>query len=91
MLAADDGKAETLAPLHELKIRWNDGVHDTLRPVAETTYHARGGKDADLPGSATVSGQSRVDARFAVDNAGELYLYSKTDGMIRVVVGASGK
>jgi hypothetical protein len=32
----------------------------------------------------------RADVRFAIDAAGELYLYSKGDGMIRRVVGASG-
>jgi len=62
-----------------------------LFPVAEAAYHARDGKDPDLPGTATVSGQGRADARFAIDNAGELYIYSKTDGVIRAVVGASRK
>jgi hypothetical protein len=66
-------------------------VHDTMWPIAEAEYHARGGKDPDLPGRATVSGEGRVDARFAVDGAGELYIYSKTDGMIRSVIGASLK
>jgi len=88
MLAADDDNPATLAQIHPLKIRWNDRVYDTMFPIAEAAYHARGGKDPDLPGTATVSGQGRADARFAVDNAGELYLYSKTDGLIRVVTGA---
>jgi len=44
-----------------------------------------------LPGRGTVSGEGRVDARFAIDGACELYLYSKSDGMIRAVVGASTK
>lgn len=91
MLAADDGKPATTAPMHELKIRWNDRVYDALFPIAEAAYHERGGKDPDLPGTATVSGQGRADARFAIDDAGELYLYSKTDGVIRVVTGASVK
>jgi hypothetical protein len=88
MLAADDGKAETLAPLHEVKIRWKGQVYDTFMPIAQAAYHARGGKDPDLPGRGLVSGTKRADARFAVDAAGELYVYSKTDGMIRQVVGA---
>ena len=83
MLAADDGDPETLAPMHEVKIRWNDQVYDTFTPIAEATYQARGGKDPDLPGRGAVSGPRRADARFAVDAAGELYIYSKTDGMIR--------
>jgi hypothetical protein len=32
----------------------------------------------------------RADVRFSIDAAGELYLYSKGDGMIRKVVGATG-
>ena len=91
MLAADDGKPETLAPLHEVKISWNGKVYDTMFPIAEQVYKARGGKAAHLPGRATVSGDGRADARFTIDAAGELYMYSKTDGVIRAVVGASEK
>ena len=40
-----------------------------------------------LPGAAAVSGRGRVDVRFAEDSAGELYLLTKSDGMIRQVVG----
>jgi len=56
-------------------------------PIAQAAYHARGGKDPDLPGRADVSGMGRADTRIAVDAAGELYVYTKTDGMIRQVVG----
>jgi len=38
-----------------------------------------------LPGRATVSGSGRADAQVAVDAEGELYILSKTDGMIRAV------
>jgi hypothetical protein len=88
MLAADDGDPKTLTQMHEVKIRWNDQVHDTFTPIVEATYQARGGKDPDLPGRGAVSGSRRADARFALDAAGELYVYSKTDGMIRAVVRA---
>jgi hypothetical protein len=100
MLVADDGKPATLAAMHEVKILWDDPndqpdagkrVYDTMFPIAEAAYHFRGGKDPDLPGRATISGDGRADARFAVDAAGELYLYSKTDGVIRAVVGATIK
>ncbi len=57
-------------------------------PIAEAAYHFRGGKDPNLPGRANVSGDGRADAQFAVDAAGELYIFSKTDGMIRSVVGS---
>jgi hypothetical protein len=94
MLAADDGDADTMATMHEIHVRWDDPndtpdagpkVYPTMFPIAEAAYHFRGGKDPNLPGRANVSGDGRADAQFAVDAAGELYLFSKTDGMIRSV------
>ena len=93
MLAADDGKPETLAPVHALKLIWDDAggkTYDSMFPIAEAGYHARGGKNPRLPGNAAVTKGGRADARLAVDANGELYLYTKSDGMIRVIVGASG-
>jgi hypothetical protein len=54
--------------------------------IVEAAYHARGGKDPDLPGRSTVSGSGRVDLRFAEDASGELYVLSKSDGMIRKAI-----
>ena len=82
VLAADDGKAETLAPTHE--------IDAGLRSLVEKTFHARGGKGETLPGNGAVSGRGRVDLRFAEDSAGELYVITKSDGMIRRVVGITG-
>ena len=76
---ADDGNPATLAPVHE--------VDAGLRRLAEDTFRARGGRGDSLPGAAAVSGRGRVDARFAEDEAGELYLLTKSDGMIRQVTG----
>jgi hypothetical protein len=87
MLAADDGNPATMAEIHEVKLRWNEQIHDTFMSIAQAAYQARGGRDPDLPGRGTVSGSRRADARFALDAAGELFVYSKTDGMIRQVVG----
>ena len=87
MLAVDDGDPQTLAQMHDVKLYWNNKVHDTFTSIAQEAYRARGGKDPDLPGRGTVSGSSRADARFALDASGELLVYSKTDGMIRQVVG----
>ena len=87
MLAVDDGDPSTMASMHEVKLYWNNQVHDTFTSIAQAAYQARGGKDPDLPGRGTVSGSRRADARFALDAAGELLVYSKTDGMIRQVVG----
>lgn len=78
--AADNGRADTLAPIHE--------VTTNLRPLVEAAYRARGGQGDTLPGTGAVSGRGRVDVRFAMDSAGELYLLTKSDGMIRKIVGA---
>jgi mono/diheme cytochrome c family protein len=80
VLAADDGNAATVAQTHE--------IDAGLRRIVEGSYRARGGKGEALPGAAAVSGRGRVDMRFAVDDDGELYILTKSDGMIRKVVGA---
>jgi hypothetical protein len=98
MKAADDGVARTMAELHELQIWWDDPadspnrgkqLYPTMTPIASAAYHARGGTDPDLPGSGAISGSGRVDLRLAADRSGELYLLSKSDGVIRAVTGAS--
>jgi glucose/sorbosone dehydrogenase len=99
MLAADDGKPETLAAIHEVRVRWTDPhdssqagaqVYESMFPIVESAYHARGGKSPHLPGRAELVKGGRADVRFAIDAAGELYLYSKGDGVIRKITGASG-
>ena len=80
VLAADDGNPTSVAPIHEMDVG--------LRRRTEETYRERGGKGQALPGMAMVAGRGRVDFRFAVDNDGELYILTKSDGMIRKVVGA---
>ena len=74
--------------MHEVKISWNGQTFDTMFPITMAAYKARGGQDPDLPGRGAVSGAGRADARFAADANGELYLFSKTDGVVRQVVGA---
>jgi hypothetical protein len=95
MLAADT-HPRTLAPAHELGISWDDPadspdrgaqLYPTMAGVVAAGYHARGGKLPYLPGTATVAGPGRVDLRLALDRAGELYLLSKSDGMVRAVTG----
>ena len=80
MLAADDGNPATVAQIHE--------IDAGLRRLVEDAYRMRGGRGEALPGAAAVSGRGRVDVRFAADNEGELYILTKSDGMIRKVVGA---
>jgi mono/diheme cytochrome c family protein len=79
VLRADDRDPATIAPIHE--------VDAGLRRLAEETFRARGGRGDVLPGAAAVSGRGRVDMRFAEDNDGELYILTKSDGMIRFVTG----
>ena len=88
MLAADDGNPSTMARMHEVKILWNKNVYDTMMPIVQTTFRQRGSKAENMNGKGRVSGE-RADVRLAVDEAGELYVYSKSDGMIRQVVAAS--
>jgi hypothetical protein len=79
VFAADDGDPESLAPMHE--IQWN------LRELAEATFQAWGGEGETLPGGGAASGQGRVDIRFAEDDNGDVYVLTKSDGMIRRIVG----
>jgi hypothetical protein len=93
MLAADDGKPETVAEMHEISIRWNapndpaaaPQVSPTMRPVVVAGYESRRRAEPSAP-AGRVPG--RADIRLAVDAQGELYVVSKTDGMIRAIVGA---
>ena len=79
VLSADDDAPATLAPMHE--------VDAGLRRLVEETFRARGGRGNGLPGAAAIAGRGRVDLRFAEDHAGELYVLTKSDGMIRQIVG----
>jgi hypothetical protein len=77
-----------MAEMHDVKIAWNDQAYRTMAPICEVAYHARGGKAEHLPGAERVPG-GRSDIRFAMDAAGELYIMTKSDGVIRAVVGAT--
>ena len=90
MLAADDGNPATLAKIHEVKVRWNMKAYDSMFPIVEASYHARGGKMPRLAARSDLVFGGRADVRFSIDAQGELYLYSKSDGVIRKVVGATG-
>jgi hypothetical protein len=98
MIAADDDKPETLAPMHEVRVSWDDPADNpnrgaqtsaTMVPVVEAAYHARGGKSVHLPGRAASAPNGRVDLRFALDRQGELYFLTKSDGVIRAVTGVT--
>ena len=94
MLAADDGDPKTLAEMHPLKIRWTrpggeSEIYGSMAPVTEFAYHARGGKAPHLPGTAKVAMDGRSDIHLWMDSAGDLYIISKSDGVIRAITGAS--
>ena len=59
-----------------------------MGPINEVAYHERGGKAEHLPGAERVPG-GRADVRLGMDAEGELYMMSKSDGMVRALVGAS--
>lgn len=95
MTSADDGNPATLAAIHSIDVMWDSPReigrarrYDRMYEIVVDEYRARGGRDTDLPGAAIVSdltGGGRADIRLAVDQAGELYVLSKSDGMIRAL------
>jgi hypothetical protein len=96
MLAVDAARnPQKMARIHEVSILWDrPGVakelFPTMQPITLAGSHARGITKADLPGPAVVAG-GRADIHFATDSSGEIYVLSKTDGMIRKVVAVTGK
>jgi hypothetical protein len=100
MLAADDGQRMTLANIHELQVVFN-GVKRRVFDLVADKYHAKGGNNGGsaLPGSCVglatggndpegvPYGCGRADIRLALSSDGELFLLSKSDGMIRRFAG----
>jgi len=96
MLAADDGKAETMAAFHPVELLWQaaggkEDRYGSMAPIASAGYHARGGEAPILPGFTSNVAKNRADIRLALDRKGELYIMSKSDGMIREVVTATAR
>jgi len=93
LMAADVSKPKTIAEMHPVKIRWSapggsSETYGSMYPITELVYHARGGAAPNLPGYAKVPAGGRSDIHLWADSTGELYILSKSDGMIRKVVGA---
>jgi hypothetical protein len=66
----------------------SNAIRGPLHQIVEAGYEARGGQDPNLPGGASTTGMfGRADIRIQVDNDGELYILSKSDGMIRAITG----
>jgi hypothetical protein len=96
MVTADDGDSATMASIHPVQFQWaspigKEGIYQTLAPIVSDTYHARGGQAEFLPGYSARVGKGRADIRLAFDGKGEIFIISKSDGMIREVVGATTK
>lgn len=97
LVAANDVNRTTVAPVHELQVVYN-GVERRLFDVARDKYNARGGSQPGntLPGISPVTdgndpygvpyGRGRVDMRLALGSDGEIYVLSKSDGMVRKIV-----
>ena len=100
MVSNDDGIRSTLATVHEIQIVFN-GVQRRLFDIVADEYRNKGGTVSGraLPGSASVTsgidlygtpyGGGRADIRLALGGDGEIYVLSKSDGMIRSAVAFS--
>lgn len=95
MLAADAGNTKKPVAMHPMKIRWtkpgasSSEIYANMAPITELVYHARGGTAPGLPGFAAVPKGGRSDIHFWSDANGDLYILSKSDGMVRLVSGAT--
>ena len=93
MIAADDGDVATMATMRPIAIEYTDPAGKTetyanMAPVVSAKYHERGGVATYMPGYGTPVGKGRADIRLVMDNAQNIYIISKSDGMLRVVTGA---
>ena len=98
MLAADDSKSRDAGGAARCPSEWSapgearSPAAASIRRRSPSCWRRTRPAAAPTPicrDTSTVSGPGRADVRFAVDAAGELYLLSKVDGMIRAVVGAA--
>ena len=96
MIAADDGNPATMATMHPVQIEYTDPqgkteTYPNLAPIVTAAYHARGGVAPYMPGYGTPVGKGRADIRLVMDNAQNIYIISKSDGMLRMVTGVTAK
>ncbi len=67
----------------------DNAIRGPMFQIVDAMYHGRGGQDPNLPGGAAVTGAfGRADIRLQLGADGEIYLLSKSDGMIRALVSA---
>ena len=90
MLAVDDARdPKKMAQIHEITVLWKKPngakeLYPTMSPIVLAGYQARGATKPNLPGGAKVAG-GRADIHLAMDSSGEVFILSKSDGMIREV------
>jgi hypothetical protein len=101
MITTDDGQRTNVAPIHELQVVYN-GVARRMWDLVKDGFASKGGSvsGAVLPGGCgglntggndpqgVPYGCGRADIRLAQDSDGEVYVLSKSDGMIRKMVTA---
>jgi hypothetical protein len=102
LIATDDGIRTNTATIHELQVVYN-GVERRMWDVVKDGYASKGGSNSSgvLPGGcggplATAGndpqgvpyGCGRADIRLAQSGDGEIYVLSKSDGMIRKMIAA---
>lgn len=74
LVAATDSDIKTMAPYTEIKTDLRSLVAERVRARSPAT------KPLDAPGR---PGEMRIDVRLATDSDGEIYVLTKTDGMVR--------
>jgi cytochrome c5 len=96
MLAIDAARdPKKMAQMHEILLLWGKPggakeLYPTMAPIVLAGFHARGATASALPGRGTVSG-GRADIHLATDSSGEIFILSKSDGMIREVTGVTSR
>jgi hypothetical protein len=93
MIAVDEDHPKTTATMHPVQIEYTDSkgqkqIFPNMAPIVTATYHARGGTAEYMPGYGTPIGHGRADIRLVMDNAQNIFIISKSDGMIRAITGA---
>ena len=90
LIAATDGNPATVAPYSEITTNLPTLVQERLRanppPPPPPPPPGRGGAPGAGPGGPAGPRPLRIELRIATDEAGEIYLLTKSDGVIRRVM-----
>jgi len=97
MLAAGESSPTTRCPYSKFMIDWENPLnaafghqaYQRLYEVVEAGYELRGGPHKNLPGSGAYGEDGRADVRLIQTSDGEIYITSKSDGMLRRVTGVT--